>query len=658
MTLKHTVVAIAIVFVSVHCGGRVEEAEYTLQGKLIGSGNGHLPPAVFPVELIATSPISGADNQLRDTTITLTFNQPIQMGSLTVNTDTTCTGSFQLSADPNFATCHPVNIMVVPETQVNTYSLRPGTALSANTLYYWKLSGVQSLYGSATMAANSTGSFRTGTDFRSLTNTVGGDCSAAAGTIADFKSAAGTSEGVITPTPIAISGLVVTAITRWGDFFLQKGTEAIMVDISNNSTSCTLTCRTNTPNHLGIKVGDEVCLRATRAHENNSIDRVTDFDQFRKTGVANVNTHLLTLTNTAHGVADNARLVRIKGYLTGKVGGTGNKNHTLSFGALNSITIRDEQTNEIPNLAQNQYIEITAIASQFSSTPQILLDSNFGMVRTDLPLPSYQVAVDVAGVAPNTIKVRLNDAHETTISTDGTHNFTGNPSIQGGYQVTISDQPAAMVCGINRSSGYPTENVTAEIRCSNNPLFAFIGWDATNSAGSYPTYNSNTLTFKMSSTSVGDPSATQGVGSNYTGPYDSFSGQRIDGRGERGFSFGITGTSATKPIVADLPMNFTGKTNVTVRWTGLTWADGSAREYRIRLEYSTTGCSGTFTTVVEYTRATPPTIYPHTQNFTNTITALDNQANACLRWRYYQYHVAGGGNRPPMGVDDIFITAN
>lgn len=647
------------IFTILSCNWVAEnEVEYTFQGKIAGLGNGHLPAAEPPFSVNSVSPTNNATDVYRDVTIEISFSTAIVEASLYLNTNTSCTGKFQLSADSQFNTCVPLNRIIRKLPYVATYQIRPANMLSPTTTYYWRvLPGVKSI-GNQVLSEVISGQFTTGTNTRPLLNIMGGDCSSGSDTVTAFKSATSTTESTV--GPFTISGLVVTGFNRFGNLYLQKGNEAFLVYVSDSATNCTGVCKNNTQAYFGLHVGDEICIKITRGVEQNWVERVTDFSELRKTGVSHVNGNILSITNTWHSSNDNIRVIEVAGFLTKKVTGL-NVNHILTFADTNTYTIRDENSGKFTQLAVGDYIRILTIANQFSTTRQIFLDPAVGMVEV-LPFssyPSYQVQVAVSGLeAGDTVKVQLNADYETTINTNGTHSFATNPAIQGKYLVEVSESPLGSVCFVSNGENYATANVTVELRCAKNPIFAFGGWEENRPAKTYPTYNGNQLTFKLSSSNVEDPLVSTDVGDNYEGDYNLFSGQRIDGREDRGFSFGITGTDTKKPIVADLPLNLSGKTNVRVRWVGRTWQDAGARNYGIRLEYSTSGCSGTFTAVTGAVYQRPPsaTIYPHSQTFDNTITALDNQSNACLRWRYY--YVSGGGNRPPMGVDDIFVTAN
>lgn len=85
--------------------------------------------APFP---IAATPLDGSTNNPVTTSVSVTFNQPMNPATLTT---TGCTGSLQLSAD-DFVTCVAMNASLGVMSNGNaTVTFTPATALANNTLY-------------------------------------------------------------------------------------------------------------------------------------------------------------------------------------------------------------------------------------------------------------------------------------------------------------------------------------------------------------------------------------------------------------------------------------------------------------------------------------------------------------------------------------------
>ena len=75
------------------------------------------------------------------TTTAVTFDEAIATSSITVNTsDTTCSGSFQLSSD-NFSTCIKMSAAPVASNDNKTFTVTPASSLSADTTFKRRLTG-------------------------------------------------------------------------------------------------------------------------------------------------------------------------------------------------------------------------------------------------------------------------------------------------------------------------------------------------------------------------------------------------------------------------------------------------------------------------------------------------------------------------------------
>ncbi len=73
------------------------------------------------------------------TTVAVTFSEKMASGSVTTNTsDTTCSGSFQLSSD-NFTTCIKMSAAPVASDNDTTLTITPASSLSAATTFKVKI---------------------------------------------------------------------------------------------------------------------------------------------------------------------------------------------------------------------------------------------------------------------------------------------------------------------------------------------------------------------------------------------------------------------------------------------------------------------------------------------------------------------------------------
>ena len=85
------------------------------------------------------SPADNSTDIVVSTTIAATFNEKISTGTVTTNTsDTTCSGSFQLSSD-NFSSCIKMSAAPSVSNDDKTFTLTPADNLSTRTTYNIKL---------------------------------------------------------------------------------------------------------------------------------------------------------------------------------------------------------------------------------------------------------------------------------------------------------------------------------------------------------------------------------------------------------------------------------------------------------------------------------------------------------------------------------------
>jgi len=96
-------------------------------------------PLLDAPALTEISPKEGATNQLASTTISLSFNNPLDSASLSVNTnDTQCSGSIQLSSD-NFLTCVTFSGPAQMSNDNKKATIAPAKPLTGSTTYKIKV---------------------------------------------------------------------------------------------------------------------------------------------------------------------------------------------------------------------------------------------------------------------------------------------------------------------------------------------------------------------------------------------------------------------------------------------------------------------------------------------------------------------------------------
>ncbi len=85
------------------------------------------------------SPTDNSTYNSPATTVAVTFSENMETGSVTTNTsDTTCSGSFQLSSD-NFTTCIKMSAAPVASDNDTTFTITPASSLSAATTFKVKI---------------------------------------------------------------------------------------------------------------------------------------------------------------------------------------------------------------------------------------------------------------------------------------------------------------------------------------------------------------------------------------------------------------------------------------------------------------------------------------------------------------------------------------
>lgn len=631
---------IGLAFSAATCGSRALGNNATESG-ITGSGNVATAPTVT-----STTPSDGTSSVNGDSTIQINFSVSVNAATVTMTSNTTCTGSVQVSVD-NFANCLPMNQTITQSgTQV---TVRTASLMTIGVQHRVRVTTALAGVTGLTMQTQYEFTFNTtgGQTVTAYSNEFGTNCSGGLGTISAFKTAATGTEGAV--GPIVISGLVVTGIDRFGSFYLQKGTEGIYVDVNTNAGACGgPNCQGNKASHYGMQVGDEICLSITRAVESNNVDTVKDYDAIKKTGIGSVTPAVLT---DVFAVADISEWVRISGFLTTKTSG-GNVNHTLTFADGKTITIRDNTSNKFTSVNQNDYVQITSVSSWFGGTAQIMVDTGVGTVSTGLTAPAYSVTGTVSGwSAGENFTLTLNGANATVISANGAFSFTGSPTVTGQYTVAMSVNPPNNECVLGSATGFATANITSvTVTCTPKPMYRFETWADTEASSTYPLASQ-----LFTTTTLDGGGSLQTLAASYpnlyTAAYNGTSGSRINGGGADGLIFRNTGSGGTYMGAMVLTLDTTGKTNMRLNWTGRT-VTALDRPYRIAVQ-TRTNSTNAWTNNGSFYAANGTA--GHSQTFTAVdISALDNQIAGQVRFVYYQ-EGAGGSNRPNMGLDDVII---
>ena len=640
------------------CGGRSLGNNSSDSG-ITGSDNSNRAPTVSSI-----SPVNGATGSNRDVSIAVTFDVPINSASVTVTSNTTCTGSFQLSTDVNFGTCIALNSNITVASNVLT--VRSAAMLTATTQHYVRVTTAITNATGLTMQTQFNSSFTTGTGVTPLTNEFGTDCSAGSDTLAQAETGLNSTEANL-GTARTISGLIVTGIDRFGSFYLQKANDAIYADVSTSGTACGGSgCAGNKASYYGLQLGDEVCMTITRGQLNFSVPTIRDFSAIKKTGIGSVT----ALNINGSGLppsADISRRATLSGFISTKGTVGTNTDHYLTFNNT-QIILRDSSSTKLTNFSVGDYVTVDSVVSWFSGSPQIAMDSALGTISSAGTAPTYSVTGTVSGWASGeNFTVTLNGSSATVISANGAFSFTGSPTISGQYTVAISVSPSTYLCTLTNATGYGLANITnVSITCSPPPIYSFTDWTGSSTAGSFP----SGMTFLCTSaTAAGDPLVNSTMVGNYTGATNTAVGSGgVTGHGSSGISVlntsgGMAACPGTGKLAGiEVAAPTTGKSNILVRFNAAQYANED-REHGFRFQYSTDGTNfsdfdatgardfeSTKSGSAKYDTTGLYSFGPYLMP-----AGANNNPNFKLRWRYYQ--VAGGANnRTRLLLDEVYVT--
>jgi hypothetical protein len=214
--------------------------------------------------------------------------------------------------------------------------------------------------------------------------------------------------------------------------------------------------------------------------------------------------------------------------------------------------------------------------------------------------------------------------------------------------------------------------------------FSFTSWDSLAPAQTYP----QNMYFHRLGAQI--PSDTDTASGDWNCGYNLTSGCRIKGKGPDGASFRNIGNSQTDNCqtggtttsggyvgIAVVSLNTTQRQNIQVSWIGrmlsnFTFSIGGPggvppsvnRFYGIKCQYRI-GQSGTFTDLPADSlfkcnandSTYHPEFYADTLGPVTLPASCENQAVVQVRWIYYQTNT-GNGQRPELGLDDIFISSD
>lgn len=366
------------IFQFVACGGESSPEGTSAENT---GGFSDTPGDESSVFKVSSSTPFDTTNAYRDTYITVRFSKNAKKNTLTINTDTACSGTFQLSDSSSFTSCIPMNSEI--DGSGVQYKFRSASQLPASKKLYYKLTTAIKDTNDTSLENEYTASFTTGANVSPIENEFGTDCSSGSDTIADTKTAIpSSSTDANLSSAKTISGLVVTGMDRNDSFYVQKGAQALLVDVSTSATACGGSgCSGNKAGHYKLKIGDEICLTVSRGKTRYSIKTVTDFTAIKKTGFQSVtpfdvNTSGLPTQN------DISRKVVANGTLTTKSTGTGYyRTHVLTAGGHNIQVSEQKDSTKFNSINQGDTISISSVIGWFSSNPQIKIDANLGSVN-------------------------------------------------------------------------------------------------------------------------------------------------------------------------------------------------------------------------------------------------------------------------------------
>ncbi|HEY3449777.1 MAG TPA: Ig-like domain-containing protein, partial [Myxococcales bacterium] len=351
-------------------------------------------PDDSPLEVVSVTPADAAAGVSQVTTVTVTFNKPIQPSRLFLSYPGTA-GTFRLSkyADLSFPETGKLDLTANPTV---TFTLDPAKTLELERTYHLRLtggaSGVKAVSG-ATLAA----------DFNSTFTTQGPDN--ADGTLADLRAASGV-------CAIRVKGVTMTFFrdqpNNWKGFFVQKDQAGPAIFVVTGNTKPLFPIYPD-PSASGYPTID---LTATRVIDDSGFKEVTAFSMTRGATTLDLKTVRETLVQVISdetlGVEHESEYVQVDGTLGNyKLGSSAeNREFDLTYGTARKVKLKVSQFGIMDpmGLANGSKVRVTAPLQKdqngYFLKPYVYTTEQ-AMTAADLDLPAnYDYALDIVKLAP------------------------------------------------------------------------------------------------------------------------------------------------------------------------------------------------------------------------------------------------------------------
>ena len=321
----------------------------------------------------AVSPTDNSTSVAVNSTVALTFSEKISTSTISTNTsDTSCSGSFQLSSD-NFTSCVKMSAAPTASNDNQTFTATPADNLSTSTSYKLQATTtVKDPAGNALAAAYTTNGFTT------------------ASTSSSSSSGSGTIQGSV----ISYSGS--SALSGVGVSYALSGTtvDNTTTDSSGDFTKSSLATGTYTLSYSNSGYVDET-QSATLATDNQTLT-VAKLKML-STSCASTGTISGTITNAVSSANVSGVAISIRRGLS-----------TTSGTVYNTATTDVNGAYSISNVARGWYTLQTSISGYSASTSHVVSCGNVssqdssisstlasGAMRIVLSWPTGSTAIDL-----------------------------------------------------------------------------------------------------------------------------------------------------------------------------------------------------------------------------------------------------------------------
>lgn len=374
--------------------GVKDEAGNTMADDFTSTFTTGAGPDTSPLEVVSVTPADAATGVSQVTTVTVTFNKPVQPSRLFLSYPGT-PGTFRLSkySDLSFPQAGTLDLSANPAV---TFTLDPATTLELERTYTLGITGgtggVKAVSG-ATLAA----------DFRSTFTTQGPDN--ADGTIADLRAASGV-------CAIRVKGVTMTFFrdqpNNWKGFFVQKDQAGPAIFVVTGGSKPLFPIYPD-PSASGFPTID---LTATKVIESDGFKEVMAFSMTRGATTLDLKTMRETLVQVVGdetlGVEHESEVVQVDGTLGNYKPGSSaeNREFDLAYGTARKVRVKISQFGIMQpmGLANGSKVRITAPlqkdANGFFLKPYVYT-TELAMTAADLDLPeNYDYALDIVKLAP------------------------------------------------------------------------------------------------------------------------------------------------------------------------------------------------------------------------------------------------------------------